>query len=187
MHIDAYCIKLLENRAFLTDEYKKFYDNCYILQNVKGAINSEVLSNVIKRALWNRKVQSLLTGILWYVNKDSITDDVFRMLLRFPYRIRHTYLDAIAHSNLAFYQYQMIYKADSCWEAFAYLFYKICEYDFFQEQDMLQLLRDNGDITSDGIQGCIDWALKEGCSNSKLEAAQAWVNSMKRSTMAGSK
>lgn len=176
--IDTYVELLISDRKYLAKEYRKYVDNCYIIQDVKGDISNNVLIGVIKKAFWNRKLRAMLDGILWHTNKNSITDEVFRLILKFPYKQRNTFLETIVHNNLAFYQFQLIYKMTSCWEAFAWLFYKICEYDFFQEEDMLQLLRENKDITYYGIQDCIDWAKKKGCSNTKLELAQAWADSM---------
>ncbi|MGM9669459.1 MAG: hypothetical protein ACI3VZ_06870 [Faecousia sp.] len=174
--IDDYAAALLADRNFRNIEYRKFVDNCYILQNIDGDIDPGILNAVIRKAKRNRKMRLMLGGILWYVNKDSITDENFRMLLSFPRRERDTYLAAISHAELAFYQVQMIYRVSCPFEAFAWLFDRICENDFFQEEDMMQILRENSDITGAGIRACINNAVEKYGDSPKLDIAKNWVD-----------
>ena len=177
-HIDAYVALLLSNRRFLNAEYRKFVDNCYILENIDGDIDPDILNKVIRKAKWNPKLRSMLTGILWYVDGNSITNENFRLLLQFPRRKRNTYLGAISHANLAFYQMLTINKVSSPFEAFAWLFDRICENRFFSEADMLQILNDASDITVYGIQNCIDIMRKKYGDSPKLEIAEKWIERM---------
>lgn len=175
IHIDDYATALLSDSHFRNTEYRKYVDNCYLLQQIIGNINPDILNAVIHKAKWNWKIRGMLVDILSYVNGDSISDENFRMLLQFPRRQRNTYLEAIAHADLAFYQMEIINRVASSFEAFAWLFDRICENEFFQEEDMLQILRDASDITSYGIHSCIASAITKYGNSPKLTIAEIWI------------
>lgn len=179
-HIDDYAAALLSDRSFLNKEYRKYVDNCYMLQNVDGDIKPDILNAVIRKAKWNRKIGSMLGDILMYVNSDSISDENFRMLLRFPPRKRNTYLISISHAELAFYQMQIINRVSSSFEAFTWLFDWICDNDFFREEDMKQILREASGITSYGIRACIDQVRERSGDSPKLNIAEKWLENMKK-------
>lgn len=179
IHIDNYATALLSDRSFRNIEYRKYVDNCYVLQHVEGDINPDVLNAVIRKAKWNRRIRSMLVDILSYVNKNSISDENFRMLLYFSRKKRDSYLEAIGHVDLAFVQMQIIAKITSSFESFAWLFDQICKYDCFKDEDMLQLLRDSSDITIFGIQSCVDLVCPNDTNRSKLEIAKLWIEKMK--------
>ena len=178
IHVNDYASKLIADNRFRKIEYIKYVDNCYMLHNVWGNIDSSILNAVICKAKWNRKIRRMLIAILSYVNTDSITDENFRMILRFPRQKRKSYLDAIGHMELAFYQMQIINSIASSFEVFAWLFERICENDFFQEEDMLQILREASDITSFGIRTCVESARQKYGTSSKLNIADAWIEKM---------
>ena len=180
IHIDNYATALLSDRGFCNKEYRKYVDNCYILQNVEGNINPDVLNAVIRKAKWDRKIRSMLVDILSYVNENSISDENFRMLLCFSPQKRNSYLEAIGHVDLAFVQMQIIAKITSSFEAFAWLFDQICKYDCFKDEDMLQLLRDSSDISIFGVQSCIDLVCPNDTNISKLRVAKLWVKKLKQ-------
>lgn len=180
IHIDDYATTLLSDRGFRNIEYRKYVENCYILQNVEGNINPDVLTAVIRKAKWNRKVRSMLVDLLSYVNKNSISDENFRMLLCFSRKKRNSYLEAIGHADLAFVQMQIIAKTTSSFEAFAWLFDQICKYDCFKAEDMLKLLKDSSDISIFGVQSCIDLACANDTNISKLRVAKLWVEKLKQ-------
>ena len=172
-------MQLLSSRNFLNSEYRKFIDAGYALQNVEGFISKDILKSVISKAKRNQKLRKMLTDILLYVNKESISDENFRLLLKFRGRYKITNLSNICHADLAFYQMQIINRYPVCFEAFAWLFDHICRFDFFKEEDMLQILRENPDITSAGIQACIDCVLKDHDMSPKLLIAKQWVEDMR--------
>ncbi|MBQ8835433.1 MAG: hypothetical protein IJ001_11015 [Oscillospiraceae bacterium] len=178
IHVNDYANLLLSNRQFQHSEYRKFIDNCYTLHNLEGIIAPDILNALIRKAKWNRKICSILTDILWYADRTSISDDNFRLLLQFPPKARNTFLMVIGHMELAFYQMQIINRVAGSFEAFAWLFDRICENTFFTEEDMLQILRDASNITCFGIQACIDLCREKHGNSSKLSIAEAWVKKM---------
>ena len=178
MDINAYATKLMSDRIFKNIEFKKFVSNCYILQDIDGNIKPDILNAVICKAKRDRRLRIMLTGILWYVDTESISDKNFRMLLCFPHNKRCTYLAAISHTEIAFYQMQMINRISSSFESFVWLFERICVNDFFKEEDMLQLLRDTSDVTSYGILTCIRSVREKYGNLSKLAIAENWAKNM---------
>lgn len=180
IHIDDYVAKLLVDKNFLNNEHRRFVNNCYIIDNVEGDISPEILNSAIRKAKRNRKMRSMLTDILHYVDKNSVTTENFQQLLHFRGKCKETYLSNIAHADLAFYQMQLINRSSTvAFEAFAWLFDRVVQYDLFNEEDMIQILKDASAITSYGVQSCIDLARSKHGSSSKLDIAVAWVNEMK--------
>ena len=175
MMIDEYMQNLLDSRSFRNDEYRKFVKNSYIIQGVYGNASPDKLCAFIRLARKNRKLQEMLTDLLHYIDKRSITHENFRLLNKFSKRTRDTYLSCIAHSELAFYQMMEINKVSGEFEAFAWLFDKICCNDTFNEEDMLRILEDNKAITEYGIQSCIDLIVKEYGNSRKLDVAREWL------------
>lgn len=175
MHINDYAMLLLTDHEFCKREYQKYNSSAVSIQNVYGKISTEILKKVIKKAKWNGKVRVLLGDILFYGDHSSISDENFRLLLHFPGQARKTYLSNLGHLHLSFYQMQILNRYPLNFEAFAWLFDHICQYDFFTEADMLQILKDNADVSNYGIQTCIQQAQKEWGPSAKLEAAKLWV------------
>ena len=180
MHINDYSMLLLSNRRFLKIEYRRFVNNCYILQNIVGNIDSSILHTLIIKAKLNRKFRTMLSSILFYVDKDSISNENFQLLMHFSRKKRNTYLEAIAHADLAFYQMCIINRLTTSFEAFAWLFDRICENDLFSVEDMLQILRDASDITYCGVSSCVDFARDKYGNSDKLIAADRWSKSMNK-------
>ena len=180
MHIDEYVSRLLSDRKYFDREYEKYIDNCYTIHNVEGNIAPEALNALISKAKCNRKVRKILSGVLCFVDKRSISDENFRLLLSFRGSCRVTFLSNIAHADLAFYQMQILNQFPLSFEAFAWLFDHISKYDFFSEEDMLQILRENSDVTDAGIRMCIDSALEKYGASNKIDVAIAWLDRMNR-------
>lgn len=178
IHINDYVTRLLSDKQFCDREYQIYRDNCYIICNVDGNIAPAILNLAIRRAKWNRKIRSMLSDILNYVDEKSISDENFRLLLRFRGRRRNTFLSNIGHADLAFYQLQIINRYPAGFEAFAKLFDQICQYDIFKDDDMLQILKDSSDVTSFGIQTCIALACEKYGPSSKIDVASIWANAM---------
>lgn len=179
IHINEYAIRLLTNKSYLTSEYNKFKKNFYIIQNVEGNINPDILNRVIHYAKRKRKLKKILTNMLCYTDRNSISDDNFKLLICFSRKYRGTYLDAISHINLAFCQMQIINRLSPSYMAFAWLFDQICKNDCFLDEDMRCLLNETRDITVYGIQDCIDRAVERFGESSKTKFAQGWVNRLK--------
>lgn len=80
--------------------------------------------------------------------------------------------------NCYFYQRQVLNRYPQTYEVFAWLFEKICQYDFFREEDMKKILCENPDITKYGVQTCIDSIHEKYGSSNKLNVAIEWVKHM---------
>jgi len=176
--INDYARMLLSSRSFCKNEYKKFYDNTYEIEGVEGIIRPEVLQQVIRKAARNRFLREMLTDILAYIDAESISDQNFRLLLKFPERNRTTYLSCIGHTSLSFYQMQILNEYPLAFEAFSWLFDNICRYDIFTTGDMLRILEKNHAIRPVGIRSCIDLAMQNYGDSPKLEVARKWVENM---------
>ena len=182
MDINAFAKKIAVDKQFRNEEYHKFLNNCYILNEVSGNIQAPVLTKILYAAKQNRRVCSLLSGILWFSNKDSISDENFQLLLSFPEKERSRLLFPVSHLNLSFSQLQIINRLTGDYEAFAQLFDIICKNNCFNNVDMVQLLRENknGDITAAGILGCVDAAIIKYGENDKIIEAIKWAEHMAR-------
>lgn len=177
MDINAFAKKIAVDKQFRNEEYHKFINNCYILNDVNGNIQASVLTEIIYVAKRNRRVRSLLSGILWFTNKDSISDENFQLLLTFSEKVRSRLLLPVSHLNLSFSQLQIINRLSGDYEAFAQLFDIICKNDCFDDVDMLHLLREtkDGDITATGILYCVDAAIMKYGENIKTVEAVKWA------------
>lgn len=121
----------------------------------------------------------MLSGILWYANRDSISDENFQLLLSFPEKTRNNLLFRAAHTELSFSQLQIINSLSGEYEAFAPLFDIICKNDCFDRIDMMQLLRaNNGEVSKSEILYCIDDASTKYGSNDKIVAAIKWAEQL---------
>lgn len=97
MDINEFAEKIAVDKRFRNIEYHKFINNCYILNDVNGNIQASVLTEIIYVAKRNRRVRSLLSGILWFTNKDSISDENFQLLLTFSEKVRSQLLLPVSH------------------------------------------------------------------------------------------
>lgn len=174
-NINEYAEMLIRNRSFRNKAYREYVSNGYSISNVNGNIMPCVLKQLICCAKSNRKIRDMLFDILYYVNTESVTDENFQLLLRFPKKYRNTYLSNICHAELSFYQMQIINRYPVALEAFAWLFDKICAYDCFSKEDMLSILRENPDVKPIAIMDCINFALNKYGSTEKTQAAQSWI------------
>lgn len=173
--VNEYVRRLLEDKGVLESEYRSYEQNDYTIQNICGILSSESLYAVIRAARWNRKVRKLLNDLLWYIDELHLMDAHFRMLLKFPRRDRNNYVGVLVHKKLSFYQMQVLNRYPNSFEAFGWLLDRICSSDMFTEEDMLQLLRENADVTKYGMQACVDYAYETYGPSSKLDAAAAWI------------
>lgn len=146
--VDVNCFveRLLNNRSFCNLAYLEYVENDCGINNISGYIDSKVLKRAIKCAKRNRKIREMLSDILLYVNASSMTDENFRMLLRFPYKCRRTYLSNLCHAELSFYQMKILNQYPLALEAFTWLLDRICCCDCFTHEDMLCILRENPDV-----------------------------------------
>ena len=143
---DEFAQKLLNDRTFRKDAYQAFYDRCYQLPELDGVLSSDVLHQLIRKAKTSRTLQSMLAELLYLVDADSVTDENFRQLLHFPGKMRNTYLSALGHSELAFYQMLELNRHPLSLEAFSYLLDVICTDASFTTGDLIHVLRENKDV-----------------------------------------
>ena len=174
IHVDEYVDKLINNRRFRNSEYRKYIQD-YEIKDVFGDVSSQSLGRMIEEAKRNRKIRSMLAGVLNHVDSHSITYRNFAELCKFPYRIKKIYLSNMVHTELAYYQMSVINEVCGEYESFAWLFDKICCNEMFNEQDMLQLLNENQSVTHYGIQACIDSVLSQYGVSDKVNVAQKWL------------
>lgn len=90
----------------------------YFEENYEGHLDSKKLSILIDKSRSDQNLQFILTSLLYCSNKESITDEVFNKILKFRKGLRRTYLLALAHCDISFYQLMAINKMKSCSEAF---------------------------------------------------------------------
>lgn len=182
LDVNYFAERILNDRYFRNQAYFEFIANNYGIDNVFGHVDPKILNRLIKRAKWNHKIRDMLTDILLYVDASSMTDENFRMLLRFPYKCRRTYLSNICHGELSFYQMKILNQTPLAMEAFIWLFDKICCYDCFTHEDLLCILRENPDVRPIVIRDCISSAIKEYGQSQKIQVAQAWLNNRQDSS-----
>lgn len=89
MDINEYIEKLLIDKLFLKSEYHRYMYNDYNIQNVDGIIDANSLHMIICNAKRNWRLRSLLVDILTYCDNNSMSDENFRLLLKFPIRYRN--------------------------------------------------------------------------------------------------
>lgn len=176
ININDYVHKLLNSKSFCKNEYRNYIANDYVIEGVEGIIRPELLTQAICKAKTNKLFRVSLSDILIYVDSESISDQNFQMLLKFPKKQRTTYLSCIGHSSLSFYQMQVLNEYPLAFEAFSWLFDNICHYDIFTSGDMLRILEKNPDVQPIGILMCIDSAIQKYGDSAKLNVAKKWVD-----------
>jgi len=176
--VNDFVERMLSNREFRNQAYFAYEANDYGINNISGYIDAKVLKRVIKFAKRNHKTRVMLSDILLYANASSVTDENFKMLLRFPYKCRDTYLSNICHAELSFYQMKILNRYPLALEAFTWLFDKICCYDCFTHEDMLCILRENPDVKPIVISDCVSRAVRKYGQSEKIRVAQIWMEQM---------
>lgn len=173
--VNDFAIRLMENPQFRSNQYALFLSNNYAFEHIYGILSADTLKSILKRARRNKVLRVMLSDLLLYVDKNTISHENFQMLLRFPTAIRNTYLSNLGHIELAYYQMQVLNRYPLSLEAFSWLFDHICQFDFFTKEDMLQILRENSDIKATAVQTCIDLAYAKYGPSEKLNAASNWI------------
>lgn len=177
--INIFARKILSDKRFRKEAHRKFVDDCYDLNGVDGNIHAAVLADVIVAAKRNRKIRTMLYGILWFADGASISDENFQLILSFPKKARSNLLFRVAHAELSFSQMQIVNRLSGEYEAFAPLFDIICKNDCFDRIDMMQLLRENkGEVTKLGLLYCIEDASSKYGSNDKIAEAVKWAEQL---------
>lgn len=175
MDINYYSLALIKSRKFFKSECRKYVDNSYSLEDMSGALAPDVLYQVLKAARKSRRLRTLLPELLWYADANSMTDANFELILALPKLCRNNCIGTLGHQSLAFYQMQILNTYPQSYEAFSWLFDRICGFECFTEKDMLRLLERNCDTTIEGVEYCINYAADKYGESEKLKTAIEWV------------
>ena len=115
----------------------------YFEENYEGYLASEKLSLLIDKTYKDKDLQFILTGLLFRSDKESITDEIFKKLLKFRSGLKKTYMGTLAHCDISFYQLMAINKMQICFEAFGWIIHHMYISEAFSTEDILQLLKDS--------------------------------------------
>lgn len=131
-------------------EYISFLEDGmeYFQENFDGELDSEKLSTLIDKATKNKDLQFIISGLLYCSKKETITDEIFNKLLKFFKGMRRTFMVALAHCDISFYQLMAINRMQICVEAFGWLINHMYTVDVFSVEDMKQLLKESEYIKS---------------------------------------
>lgn len=185
-YIDSFVIRLIKDKQFRKQIYHMFILNSYELSvsDDYNCISPEVLRLTIQKARYNRIIRQMLPTILAFADNNSLTDENFRMLLRFRGKYRNTCLSVLGHlDDISFYQMCILNRYPLGYEVFCCLFDKICCYDWFTEQDMLRLLEENPDIRVCAIRDCIKFAKETYGNSKKLDIVEMWIKELPKSSI----
>lgn len=160
LDINVFARNILADKKYLNQAYSKYISNCYEIDNVTGVITAENLKMLIIKARKNKKLCKMLNSILWYISENSITDENFNLLLKFPRKAMRSYAFVLSHSELSFYQMSKLNENFATYESFVWLFNNMCKYECFSVYDMMNLLNSNRNIKTevigDLIYSCIE-------------------------------
>lgn len=177
--INDFAIRLLKDTQYCKEQHEAYIASSYCFAQIDGVFSPAVLKETILAASDSEEILEMLPEMLLYVDRNSVTDEVFQLLLNTPSDIRISCLSNLGHAELAFYQMQILNRFPLALEAFSWLFDQICHFDIFSKEDMLQILRENYDVTPQGIQNCIELAYAKYGNSEKLNEAIHWVEVMK--------
>lgn len=122
-------------------------------QQLVGVVSTESLRLLIRRSYTSRNVAGFLATVLYFVNADVLTDDVFQKLLHFPQKkLRRTFLVAISHCPISLYQLNAICEEQVCSEAYAQLLWYAATNDCFTLLDIQRIVAKNRQF-----RGCVDY------------------------------
>ena len=118
-------------------------DPDYLENNFEGKLNSDGLLKIIDRSYKNKYIKIILGDVLYFCDHNSVTDPIFRKLVRYPGRMRKTYFIALSHCNLSFYQLMYLNRKKVATEAFCQLIYLIYTNDCFTDKDLSHFMSKN--------------------------------------------
>lgn len=118
-----------------------------------GIVSTTSLLALIRYSYISPSIAGFLARVLYYVNSDVLTDEVFQKLIHFPRRkLRRTFLVAIAHCPISVYQLQYICKLRICSESYAQLLYYAATNSCFTVVDVRRIVTENRQFF-----GCVDY------------------------------
>lgn len=123
-------------------------------RQMAGVVSTKNLLTLIRESYTSSAVAGFLANVLYYVDSQGLTDEVFQKLLHFPYKkMRRTFLVAISHCSISLYQLEVICKLQICTEAYAQLLQHTALNRCFTLIDVQKLVAENQRFLN-----CIDYA-----------------------------
>lgn len=179
--INIFLTKLNNNNKFQEEILSRLNDDPDFLdysdipeyRRFSGVMKSDKLIPLLYKCKKNKNISVIIPYLLYYADGSTITDDVFRIILRFPKQLRHTCLISLAHCHISFYQLQYINNLEICSEAFCQLLSYYCRYACFSAQD-LEIFLKSCDLSRYMI--IIDTFLQNNnCSMEKVKILQSII------------
>ena len=128
-----YSINTLISSLLDHKTYRNVCDKCYDDETYMGrmyyrdSVNESMIIALIKKCYFRYKLQYVLLEILFYINEESITDNVIRFCLNYRGKFRKSLLVQLSHLWLKEYQFELIVKKYAIPEAYCkLLLLKIC-------------------------------------------------------------
>lgn len=135
---------LLQDKEKGKEIYEKIKNSIdYLAENFEGTINSDNLLKLIDKSYKDKCIKKILGSILYFCDFKSVTNQIFQKLIRYPGRIRRSYLIALGHCNLSFYQLMYLNEKNVGTEAFCQLIYIMYSNDCFTDKDLKYFIDNN--------------------------------------------
>ena len=135
---------LLQNAEKREEIYGKIQNSIdYLEKNFEGKLNSEKLLKLIDKSYKDKYIKSILGMILYYCDFKSVTNLIFQKLIKYPGKMRKSYLIALSHCNLSFYQLMYLNGKKVGTEAFCQLIYMMYSNDCFTDKDLIYFINNH--------------------------------------------
>lgn len=135
-------------------------------RQITGIVTTEELLSLLRSSYTSPSVAGFLASVLYFVDSDVLTEEVFQKLCRFPNkRLRRTFLVALSHCRISVYQLEAICKLQICSEAYAQLLWHAATNDCFTLTDVRKIVAENR-----RFERCVDYlslARNEAVSEAK--------------------
>ena len=135
---------LLQTEEKRKEIYGKIQNSIdYLEKNFEGKLNSDNLLILIDKSYKDKYIKNILGLILYFCDFKSVTNQIFQKLIRYPGKMRKSYLIALSHCNLSFYQLMYLNEKKVGTEAFCQLIYIMYSNDCFTDKDLIYFINNN--------------------------------------------
>lgn len=142
ININNLCDEIISNTEKQNEIYLKMKEDYdYFEKNCYGKLNNKILSKLLDMSLDDQYLQEILSLVLYFCDKNSISDENFNKLIHYPGKIKKTYLIALSHCELSLYQLNYLNNKNISTEAFCQMLYIIFMNTCFTENDLLYFLK----------------------------------------------
>ena len=142
--INFFINQVLSSKEIRKETVKKCeVDSGYFEDNFMGTIRSDLLLKVIEISYKDKDIRNFLGFLLYFCDAESVTNVIFRKLLRYPSKMKRTYLTALGHCPLSFYQLSVLCKKNVGTEAVCQMLDRIAFNNCFTAQDLQYFLKMN--------------------------------------------